>query len=223
MEQTAERVRPLVVVVDDDGGMREALADLFRSIDIDVLLHASVDELTPAALEAANCLILDVRLPGQSGLELQDRIAARGSMVPIVFITGYGDLPMGIRAMKSGAVDFLTKPFRNQDLLDAVNAALRRDRERRAAATSHDGVARLAATLTPRERDVMELVFNGLMNKQIAFQLGIAEITVKIHRRNVMTKMEARTVADLVLKVRDLKDAQTSRSTTAEPHTKGGW
>lgn len=205
----------LVVVVDDDPGMRESLADLLGSAGRAVRTHASVDELTAAGLDDAGCLVLDVRLPGESGLELQERIVAAGGGVPIVFVTGFGDLPMGVRAMKHGAVDFLTKPFGDRELLDAVDAALARDAVRRVAAASHDGVARLAAALTPREREVMGCVFRGLMNKQIAYELGIAEITVKIHRRNVMTKMEARTVADLILKVNRLRESEGT-------HTQGG-
>ena len=197
--------RPLVVVVDDDPGMREAIADLVRSVGMEVQTHASVDALFEAGLDGANCLVLDVRLPGQSGLELQDRLHHMGSAVPIVFITGFGDIPMGIRAMKGGAVDFLTKPFRNQEFIDAVNEALRKDAEARLSHGAADEVLRLAASLTRREREVMDCVWRGLMNKQIAYELGIAEITVKIHRRNVMQKMGAASVAELVRKVEVVK------------------
>lgn len=191
---------PLVVVVDDDPGMREAIADLVRSIGMEVRAHASVDALIEAGLDGANCLVLDVRLPGQSGLELQDRLQRMGVEVPIVFITGFGDIPMGVRAMKGGAVDFLTKPFRNQEFIDAVNEALRKDTSARAAHGATLEVMQMADSLTPREREVMDCVWRGLMNKQIAFELGIAEITVKIHRRSVMQKMGATSVAELVRK-----------------------
>ncbi|WP_226583803.1 response regulator transcription factor [Acuticoccus sediminis] len=135
------------------------------------------------------CLVLDVRLPGRSGLELQDRLHRMGSVVPTVFTTGFGDIPMGIRAMTSGAVDFLTNPFRNQEFIDDVNEAIRKDAGARFNHGASDEVPRLAASLTPREREVMDCVWRGLMNKQIAYELGIAEITLKIHRRNVMQKM----------------------------------
>ena len=196
---------PQVIVVDDDPGMRDAIADLMRSIGMEVATHASVDALFEAGIDGANCLVLDVRLPGQSGLELQDRLHRMGSVVPIVFITGFGDIPMGVRAMKGGAVDFLTKPFRNQELIDAVNEALRKDADARRSLGAADEVLRLAASLTPREREVMDCVWRGLMNKQIAYELGIAEITVKIHRRNVMQKMGAASVAELVRKVEVVK------------------
>ena len=196
---------PLVVVVDDDTGMSEAITDLIASLGMRVRSHSGVDELFLAGLEGVNCLILDVRLPGQSGLELQQRLRRTGSRVPIVFITGFGDVPMSVRAMKGGAVDFLTKPFPDQDLIDAINEALRKDAQLRRATGALDEVTRLAAALTPREREVMEHVWKGLMNKQIAYELGIAEITVKIHRRNVMQKMEAATAAELVRKVELLK------------------
>ena len=196
---------PQVIVVDDDPGMRDAIADLMRSIGMEVATHASVDALFEAGIDGANCLVLDVRLPGQSGLELQDRLHRMGSVVPIVFITGFGDIPMGVRAMKGGAVDFLTKPFRHQELIDAVNEALRKDAEARRSLGAADEVLRLAASLTPREREVMDCVWRGLMNKQIAYELGIAEITVKIHRRNVMQKMGAASVAELVRKVEVVK------------------
>tara|TARA_R110002020_G_scaffold15555_24_gene55326 strand:+ start:11655 stop:12287 length:633 start_codon:yes stop_codon:yes gene_type:complete len=196
---------PLVVVVDDDPGMREAIADLVRSIGMEVATHAGVDALFETGLDGANCLVLDVRLPGQSGLELQDRLHRMGIVVPIVFVTGFGDIPMGVRAMKGGAVDFLTKPFRNQEFIDAVNEALRKDAEMRLSHGASDEVLRLAASLTPREREVMDCVWRGLMNKQIAYELGIAEITVKIHRRNVMQKMGASSVAELVRKVEVVK------------------
>ncbi|ORE94228.1 two component response regulator [Stappia sp. 22II-S9-Z10] len=195
----------MVVVVDDDPGMREAIGDLVRSVGMEARAHASVDALFETGLEGVNCLVLDVRLPGLSGLELQDRLHRMGSGVPIVFITGFGDIPMGVRAMKGGAVDFLTKPFRNQEFIDAINEALRKDAEARQSHHATDEVLRQAGSLTPREREVMECVWRGLMNKQIAYELGIAEITVKIHRRNVMQKMGAASVAELVRKVEVVK------------------
>lgn len=201
---------PLIVVVDDDAGMREAIADLVRSVGMEVRSYASVDAFFAAGLDGANCLVLDVRLPGQSGLELQDRLQRMGSEVPIVFITGFGDIPMGIRAMKGGAVDFLTKPFRNQEFIDAVNEALRKDARARAAHEATLEVMRMAGSLTPREREVMDCVWRGLMNKQIAFELGIAEITVKIHRRNAMQKMGATSVAELVRKAEVVRAQETA-------------
>ncbi|RAI03257.1 DNA-binding response regulator [Acuticoccus sediminis] len=215
---------PLVVVVDDDEGMQMALADLLKSVEMNVRCYTSVDELFAVGVEGVNCMILDVRLPGQSGLELQERLHQMGSRVPVIFVTGFGDVPMGVRAMKGGAVDFLTKPFRNQELIDAVNEALRKDAEQRRTTGAADAVVKLAESLTPREREVMNLVWKGLMNKQIAYELGIAEITVKIHRRNVMQKMEATSVAELVRKadlVKSHEDEKARRDTA--PYTQGRW
>ncbi|MBW6424306.1 response regulator transcription factor [Rhizobium sp. XQZ8] len=204
---------PIVYILDDDESMREALTDLLQSMQIASIAF----ETTQAFLESFDrdrpgCILLDVRLPGMSGLDFQGHLDRIGSHMPIIFMTGFGDIPMSVRAMKAGAVDFLTKPFRDQDLLDAVTVALDRDAKRRRENAASDAVASLAATLTPREREVMAAVVEGLMNKQIAFNLGISEITVKLHRGNVMRKMDARSVADLVRKS-ELLEASASRPT----------
>lgn len=197
---------PIVYIVDDDQSMREALADLFHSMKIEAVAFETAQAfLDGADLDRPGCILLDVRLPGLSGLEFQGHLDRMGSRLPIVFMTGFGDIPMSVKAMKAGAVDFLTKPFREQDILDAVTAALEKDARLRLETAASDAVAALAETLTPREREVMASVVKGLMNKQIAFDLGISEITVKLHRGNVMRKMEARSVADLVRKAELLK------------------
>lgn len=195
----AAEEKPVVLIVDDDADLREALGSLLRSVDLKVALFSSTAELLSAGrVDAPGCLILDVRLPGVSGLDFQSQLAQSGIGVPIIFMTGYGDVPMTVRAMKAGAVDFLTKPFRDQDMLDAVTAALERDRSRRASDAALTDLRRLYETLTPREKEVMGHVTRGLMNKQVAGELGLSEITVKIHRGNVMQKMQARTLPDLV-------------------------
>lgn len=192
---------PIVYVIDDDPSIREALVDLFLSMKIATSAFADTRSfLEGADLTRAGCILLDVRLPGLSGLDFQGQLEQTGSRMPIIFMTGFGDIPMSVRAMKAGAVDFLTKPFRDQDILDAVTIALDKDALRRQENAAHDAVVKLAGSLTPREREVMAAVVAGLMNKQIAFNLGISEITVKLHRGNVMRKMEARSVADLVRK-----------------------
>lgn len=189
----------LILVVDDDARVRRAIDGLLRSVGHATALYESALDLLEAPLpENAGCILMDVRIPRMSGLELQARLAERGEHPPIVFITGYGDIPMTVRAMKAGAVDFLAKPFRDQDLLDAVDAALTRDRERRRAADAMAGARALYATLTPREMQVMALVATGLMNKQVAGELGLSEITVKLHRSSLMRKLQTRTLADLV-------------------------
>ncbi len=188
-----------VFVIDDDAALREALASLFRSVGLQVKAFASAPEFLAAKLpDGPTCLVLDVRLPGLSGLDFQAELAEANVDIPIVFMTGHGDIPMTVRAMKAGAVEFLPKPFRDQDMLDAVQQGLERDRNRRKSATD---VARLKATLdtlTSREQEVMSLVTAGLMNKQIAGELGVSEITVKVHRGNVMRKMGAKSLAELV-------------------------
>ncbi|TMJ38447.1 MAG: response regulator transcription factor [Alphaproteobacteria bacterium] len=189
----------MVFVVDDDESMREALRSLFRSVSLKVETFGSAADLLRSKLpDVASCLVLDVRLPGLSGLDFQAELAKANIHTPIIFMTGHGDIPMSVQAMKAGAVDFLTKPFRDQDMLDAVAAALERDRKRR---QDEHRVADLRLRLdglTEREREVMGLVTAGLMNKQIAGELGLSEITVKIHRGHVMRKMAARSLADLV-------------------------
>jgi FixJ family two-component response regulator len=190
---------PVVFVVDDDPSVREALSSLFRSVDLQVELFGSTAEfLQHKRPDGASCLVLDIRLPGVSGLDFQAQLQQANIRVPIIFMTGHGDIPMSVRAMKAGAVDFLAKPFRDQDMLDAVAAALQRDRQAREA---EDAAASLRANydlLSPREQEVMALVTTGLMNKQVAGQLGLSEITVKIHRGHAMKKMNARSLADLV-------------------------
>lgn len=197
---------PLVVIVEDDEGIREGLQDLLRSVGLDTIAFGSTADLLAASLpDRPSCLVLDVRLPGTSGLDLQSRLAAMGNRLPIIFMTGHGDIPMSVRAMKAGALDFLTKPFRDQDMLDAIAVAIERDRVRRTESAGTAELGRLAATLTAREAEVMQHVVQGLLNKQIAHALGISEITVKIHRGNVMRKMQAGSVADLVRKAEALK------------------
>lgn len=190
---------PVVFVVDDDASMRRALANLFQSVGLQVEAFGSAPELLQKQLpDVASCLVLDIRLPGLSGLDFQNELAKANIQIPVIFMTGHGDIPMTVRAMKSGAVDFLTKPFRDQDMLDAVVAAIERDRKRREADKITANFQALFDTLTPRERDVLALVTSGLMNKQVAAELGLAEITVKIHRGHIMKKMGARSLADLI-------------------------
>ena len=195
----AVETEAIVFVVDDDPSMRKALANLFRSVGLRAEVFGSARELLESELpDVASCLVLDIRLPGPSGLDFQAELAKANIQIPIIFMTGHGDIPMTVKAMKAGAVDFLTKPFRDQDMLDAVAIAIERDRTRR---KDEKIVAELRAvfeTLTARERDVLALVASGLMNKQIAAEIGLAEITVKIHRGHIMRKMGARSLADLV-------------------------
>ena len=189
----------IVFVVDDDESMRVALSYLFQSMNFPVKVFTSAAELLKSKLpDVVSCLVLDIRLPGVSGLEFQDVLAKAGIRIPIVFITGHGDIPMSVRAMKAGAVDFLTKPFRDQDMLDAVTRALDLDRKRREGEVAASGLRTRFELLTPRQKEVLTLVTSGLMNKQIAGQLAVSEITVKIHRGQVMKKMEADSLAELV-------------------------
>jgi len=189
----------LVLIVDDDEGVRRALANLFQSVGLDVLEFGSASELLQSRLpDVASCLVLDVRLPGLSGLDLQLELAKVNIRIPIIFMTGHGDIPMSVRAMKGGAIDFLTKPFRDQDMLDSVTTAIEQDRRQRDAARATSGLRDRLETLTEREREIFALVASGLMNKQIAGEIGVAEITVKIHRGRVMKKMGAKSLADLV-------------------------
>jgi FixJ family two-component response regulator len=189
----------IVYIIDDDLSIQEMLSRMFRSVGLRVKVFGSALEVLQTPLpDVASCIVLDVRLPGLSGLDLQAELAAVNIHIPIIFMTGFGDIPMSVRAMKAGAVDFLTKPFRDQDLLDAVAAAMERDRKRRAGGRDAADLLPRFQSLTSRERQVMGLVAEGLMNKQTAARLGISEITVKIHRGNVMKKMGARSLADLV-------------------------
>ncbi|MDQ1108101.1 FixJ family two-component response regulator [Stenotrophomonas rhizophila] len=190
---------PLVVVVDDDAAVRDALDSLLRSVGLQTRVLGAPSALLQAVLpDVPGCIVLDVRLPGISGLDLQGQLAVQGIHLPIVFMTGHGDIPMTVRAMKAGAVDFLAKPFRDQDMLDAVSAAIERDTRRRQDMAARGSLETRYATLTPREREVMAHVVAGLMNKQVAGVLHLSEITVKIHRGNVMRKMGVRSLADLV-------------------------
>jgi len=189
----------LVYIVDDDELLRGAVSSLLRSVGMRCAAYASVAAfLAQPREEVPSCLLLDVRLQGVSGLDFQAELNRDGVQLPVIFMTGHGDIPMSVRAMKAGAVDFLAKPFRDQDLLDAVNLALQGDRARRRRDFARHGLTARFASLTPREREIMTLAARGLMNKQIAAEVGTSEITVKIHRGNAMRKMEARTFADLV-------------------------
>lgn len=196
---TVEEDRPLVVIVDDDEAVRTSLEELMLSVGIEAAGFGSTRELLEANLpERPGCLVLDVRMPGSSGLDLQQHFAATGNLKPIVFLTGHGDIPMTVQAMKAGAVDFLTKPFRDQSLLDAVAMGIERDVAQRADARLVKEYADRHATLTPRERQVFHLVAQGRLNKQVAFELGITEVTVKLHRSSVMKKMGVSTIGELI-------------------------
>jgi FixJ family two-component response regulator len=197
--EPASAREPIVFVIDDDASMRRALTNLFQSVGLEVEVFGSAPELLQSKLpDAASCLVLDIRLPGVSGLDFQTELAKANIHIPIIFMTGHGDIPMSVRAMKGGAVDFLTKPFRDQDMLDAVVTAIERDRKRREVGKIVANLQALFETLTPREREILALVASGLMNKQTAAEIGLAEITVKIHRGHIMKKMGARSLAELI-------------------------
>ena len=191
----------IVFIVEDDASMRRALTNLFQSVGLEVEVFGSASEMLQNKLpDVASCLVLDIRLPGLSGLDFQAELTKANIHIPVIFMTGHGDIPMTVRAMKGGAVDFLTKPFRDQDMLDAVVTAIDRDRQRRETDKIIANLRALLETLTPREREILALVSSGLMNKQIAAELGLAEITVKIHRGHIMKKMGSKSLADLVRK-----------------------
>jgi FixJ family two-component response regulator len=203
--EPASAREPIVFVIDDDASMRRALTNLFQSVGLKVEVYGSASEMLVSKLpDVASCLVLDIRLPGLSGLDFQTELARANIHIPIIFMTGHGDIPMTVRAMKGGAVDFLAKPFRDQDMLDAVVMAIERDRKRREADKIVASLQSLLDTLTPREREILALVSSGLLNKQIAAELGLAEITVKIHRGHIMKKMAAKSLADLVRKAETL-------------------
>ena len=196
----------LVHIIDDDASLRDALGSLFRSVGLGAMAHDSVRSFLDAPRpDVPGCLLLDVRMPGMSGLDFQAQLQALGISLPVIIMTGHGDIPMSVRAMKAGALDFLPKPFREQDLLDAVSAAIAQDRASRAERGAATHLRSLYETLSPRERQVMALVTAGRLNKQVAGELGLSEVTVKIHRGAAMRKMGARTLADLVRMAEALK------------------
>jgi FixJ family two-component response regulator len=214
MNHASEPDRPLVLVVDDDAAVRTSIEELLLSVGIDAAGFGSSRELLEADVpERPGCLVLDVRMPGASGLDLQQHFAATGNAKPIVFLTGHGDIPMTVQAMKAGAIDFLIKPVRDQSLLDAVTAGIERDVAQRIDARITKQLTDRYVALTPREREVLRHVARGRLNKQIAYDLEISEVTVKLHRSNVMRKMEAATVGELV-RAWDMLPAELRREPT---------
>jgi FixJ family two-component response regulator len=200
---------PVVHIVDDDDSLRLGLASLLRSVGLEVRTYGSTQEfLQTDRLDTPGCIVLDIRLPGISGLDFQEQLAELGIRLPVILMTGHGDIPMTVRAMKAGAVDFLSKPFRDQDMIDAVTAAINRDRAQREKEGQSLAIVDRYGTLSPREREVMALVTAGKLNKQVAADLGLSEVTVKIHRGAAMRKMGARSLADLVRMADALKDTK---------------
>ncbi|WP_460096111.1 response regulator transcription factor [Pseudomonas sp. S3_C01] len=203
-----DQVDSMIYIVDDDHSVRASLQDLLASVGLASMAFGSAREFIDAQRpDVPACLILDVRMPGLNGLDFQQEMARLNILVPVVFITAHGDIPMSVKAMKAGALEFLTKPFREQDLLDAIAQGLNRDQERRKAAASMDALKRRHDTLTDGEREVMELVVSGLLNKQVAGQLGLSEVTVKVRRGSLMRKMNADSLAALVKMSEKLKEA----------------
>ena len=190
---------PIVFIVDDDDSVRKALTRLVKSVDLTVETFASADDfLKRDSHNGPACLVLDIRMPGLSGLDLQDELVAAGRTLPIIFVSGHGNIPISVRAMKAGAVDFIEKPFEDQSLLDAINHSLQKDRQTKLEQAELREIQRRADSLTPREREVFALVVSGKLNKQIAFKLGTSERTIKAHRARVMKKMQAKSLADLI-------------------------
>jgi FixJ family two-component response regulator len=207
---TADTGGAIVLVVEDDESVRRALSNLFQSVGLEVQLFGSAADMLKSKIPAtASCLVLDVRLPGLSGLDFQTELAKAKINIPIIFMSGHGDIPMTVRAMKGGAVDFLAKPFRDQDMLDAVGTAIERDRKRRETEKVVSDLQTRFDTLTPREREIFAFVSSGLMNKQIAAELGLAEITVKIHRGHITRKMGAKSLAELMRQAEALGISRT--------------
>jgi FixJ family two-component response regulator len=190
---------PIVFIVDDDDSVRKALTRLIKSVDLTVETFASADDfLKRDSHNGPACLVLDIRMPGLSGLDLQDELVAAGRTLPIIFVSAHGNIPLSVRAMKAGAVDFIEKPFEDQALLDAINQSLKKDRQAKLEQAEVREIQRRADSLTPREREVFALVVSGKLNKQIAFKLGTSERTIKAHRARVMKKMQAKSLADLI-------------------------
>ena len=200
--------KPIVMVVDDDSGVRNAMRALPKSVGLDSALYPSAQEFLAAYQSAQpGCLVLDIRMPGMSGLELQQQLNLRGAVVPVIFMTGHGDIPMAVEAMQHGAFDFLQKPFRDQDLLDRIQRAIAKDAEQRQSLGEHERIKSHLETLTAREREVLDLLTQGKQNKAIAQDLGVSPRTIEIHRARVMEKMAAQSVAQLVRMMLDLQHA----------------
>ena len=214
--------KPVIYIVDDDDGMRRALTVLMTTVGYQPVAFARPAEfLSKYDANQAGCLVLDVRMPEMSGLEVQQQLNRSGALIPVILITGHGDIPMAVQAMKDGAFDFLQKPFRDQELLDRINAALKQDAQNRESVDRLADLRQRAESLTPREREVMAFVASGLMNKQIAAEMNLSEITVKIHRGHGMKKMESRSLADFVLKAEAL-GVKSSQGTATPPRVQRG-